>query len=174
MGVRRALGQRYLMNDGTLTIRDGREYPVDLVAGFRKRQQNCPVKNVAIFVTSRATVTDGLSFFCDTPDMAGDQLEERALQAFGNTLPVKSRPCRIAQGIAHMREARVPRNVVGIDHQAVAPVSSEIPRIDLRTLGETLPGDLLPHGQHPSGQATFLLKFGCGHSAVRLRKNADS
>ncbi len=32
--VRRVLGQRYLMNVGNLAICDGREYPIDLVAGF--------------------------------------------------------------------------------------------------------------------------------------------
>src|SRR5580765_2911501 len=100
--MRRVLGQWYLMGDGHIAICDGREYAVDLVAGFGKRQQNRAVKNVAILVSGGAPETDGLLFIRDARDMPGDQLEQRPLQAFGNLLPVESRPCRIAQSISHM------------------------------------------------------------------------
>src|SRR5882672_7897303 len=104
-GVSGALGQRYLMNGINLAIRDRGEDPVYLVAGFRKRQQNCPIKNVTILVTRRAAVTDGLLLFRDAPDMPRNQFQQRAFEAFRNTLPVEGWPCRIAQGISHMREA---------------------------------------------------------------------
>src|SRR5437016_9190373 len=162
--MREVVRQRYLMSDADLAICHRSQYPIDLAARFRKRQQDGAVENIAVLVTGRATEAHGLLFLGDAPDMPGDELEERALQTFGNTLPVEGRPCRIAQGISHMREAGVCGDLVDVDHHAMGPIGAEVPWIDLRALGETIPGELLPDGEHAGGQATLLLQ--CGHGEI--------